>query len=145
MKNTLAVTALITLVTVSTPFLVWGADSASDAEQAKRQATVFPTLQEAAASAAGYQTTSIEVKSTAHQVTIAVVNSKLNDGSATERTAEASTIASACAKAIAGKSDFAAVVIIHVDYVKRVESNSTVIQGIDFNKAPDGSFKLHLT
>ena len=79
MKNTLAVTALVALVTVSTPVLVWGADTASDAERAKRQAAVFPTLQEAAAAAAGYKKTSIEVKSTAHQVTIAVVNSKLND------------------------------------------------------------------
>ena len=145
MKNTLAVTALVALAIVSTPVLVWGADSASDTERAKRQAAAFPTLQESAAAAAGYKKTSIEVKSTAHQVTIAVVNSKLNDGSTTERTAEASTIASACAKAIAGKSEFAAVVIIHVDYVKRVGNSSTVIEGIDFNKAPDGSFKLHLT
>jgi ABC-type Na+ efflux pump permease subunit len=145
MKNTLAVTALVALVTVSTPVLVWGADIASDTERAKRQAAVFPTLQEAAASATGYKKTSIEVKSTAHQVTIAVVNSKLNDGSTTERTAEASTIASACAKTIAGKSEFATVVIIHVDYVGRLGNNSTLIQGIDFNKAPDGSFKLHLT
>jgi ABC-type Na+ efflux pump permease subunit len=145
MKNTLAVTALVALVTVSTPVPVWGADIASDTERAKRQAAVFPTLQEAAAAATGYKKTSIEVKSTAHQVTIAVVNSKLNDGSRTERTAEASTIASACAKTIAGKSEFATVVIIHVDYVGRLGNNSTLIQGIDFNKAPDGSFKLHLT
>ena len=145
MKNTLAITALITLVTVSTPVLVWGADIASDSERAKRQAAVLPTLQEATAAATGYKKTGIEVKSTAHQVTIAVVNSKLNDGSTTERTAEASTIASACAKVIAGKSEFAAVVIIHVDYVKRLGNDSTVIEGIDFNKAPGGTFKLHLT
>ena len=145
MKNAWAVTALVALVTVSTPALVWGADTASDAERAKRQAAVSPTLQEAAAAATGYKKTSIEVKSTAHQVTIAVVNSKLNDGSTTERTAEASTIASACARTIAGKSEFAAVVIIHVDYVKRLGSTSTVVEGIDFNRAPDGSFKLHLT
>ena len=73
------------------------------------------------------------------------VNSKLNDGATAERTAEASTIASACAKAIAGRSEFATIVIIHVDYVKRLGNTSTVIQGIDFNKAPDGAFRLHLT
>ena len=106
---------------------------------------MFPTLQEAAASATGYKKTSIEVRSTAHQITIAVVNSRLNEGSTTERTAEASTIASACAKTIAGKSEFAAVVIIHVDYVKCLGNGSTVVEGIDFNKAPDGSLKLHLT
>jgi hypothetical protein len=145
MKNTLAVSALIALVTASTPVLVWSADSASDTAQAKRQAPVYPALQEAVAAAAGYKKTSIEVKSTAHQVTIAVVNSKLNDGSTAQRTTEASTIASACAKTIAGKSGFAGVVIIHVDYVKRVGNDSTVVEGIDFNRAPDGSFRLHLT
>ena len=145
MKNALAVSTLITLVTVSTPVLVWGADIASDAERAKRQVAVLPTLQEAAAAAGGYKTTSIEVKSTAHQITITVVNSKLNDAANAERSAEASTIASACAKAIAGKSEFAGVVIMHVDYVKRLGNSSTVIQGIDFAKAPDGAFRLHLT
>ena len=144
-KNALAVTALIALVAASAPALVWSADSASDAEQAKRQVPIFPAVQEAVAAAAGYKKTGIEAKSTAHQVTIAVVNSKLNDGSTTERAAEASAIAFACAKTIAGKSEFARVVIIHVDYVNRVGNDSTLVEGIDFNKAPDGSFKLHLS
>ncbi len=133
MKNTRAVTALITLFAVCASFHVWGADGA------------FPTLQDAAAAAAGYKKTDIEVKSTAHQVTITVVNSKLNNGVTSERTTEASKIASAGAKFIGGKPEFAAVVIIHVDYVKREGNDSAVIEGIDFNKAPDGSFKLHLT
>ena len=145
MKNRMAIAALIALVTTSTPVLVWSADSASDTEQAKRQVAMVPALQEAVAAAAGYKKASIEVKSTAHQVTIAVVNSKLNDGSTTERTAEASKIASACANVIVGKPEFAAVVIIHVDYVKRVGNNSSLVEGIDFNKARDGSFKVHLT
>ena len=38
MKNTLAVTALITLIAVSTPVLVCGADSASDAQREARRA-----------------------------------------------------------------------------------------------------------
>src|SRR6478672_8041142 len=79
MKNAPAVTALIALITASTPALAWSADSASDAEQAKRQAPIYPAVQEAAATAAGYKEASIEVKSTAHQVTIAVVNIKLNE------------------------------------------------------------------
>ena len=45
----------------------------------------------------------------------------------------------------ASDTEFAAVVIIHVDYVRRAGNSSTVIEGIDFNRAPDGSFKLHLT
>jgi len=50
---------------------------------------------------------------------------------------------SAIAKAIAGKPEFAQVVIIHVDYVKQAGNKATVVQGIDFNKAPDGAFALH--
>ena len=136
---------MITLVTVSTPILVRGADIASDTDREKRQVAVLPTLQEAAAAATGYKKTSIEVKSTAHQITITVVNSELNDAAKAKRTAEASTIASTCAKVISGKSEFAAVVIVHVDYVKRLGNSSTVIDGIDFNKAPDGAFRLHIT
>jgi hypothetical protein len=127
MNNKLAVTALVTFVTVSTPLLIWGADIASDTELVKRQAAVHRTLQEAAAAAAGDKKSGIEVKSTAHQITITVVNSKLNDGVTAERTAEASTIASACAKAIAGSSEFATIVIIHVDYVKRLGNKSTAM------------------
>jgi len=145
MKNTLAVATLVTLVTLSTPVLVWGGDIASDTERAKQQTIVIPTLQKTAAAAAGYKNTSIEVKSTAHQITITVVNSKLNSGARTDRNTEASTIASAIATAIAGRSEFAEVMIIHVDYVKRLGNASTIIQGIDFNKAPDGAFRLHLT
>ena len=79
------------------------------------------------------------------EITITVVNSELNDAAKATRTAEASTIASTCAKVISGKSEFAAVVIVHVDYVKRLGNSSTVIDGIDFNKAPDGAFRLHIT
>ena len=45
----------------------------------------------------------------------------------------------------ASDTEFAAVVIIHVDYVKRLGSSSTVVEGFDFSKAPDGSFRLHLS
>lgn len=144
MKSRLAIAALITLA-VSSPFLVWGADIASDTERAKRQVAMLPTLQETVATATGHKKSSIEVKSSAHQVTIAVVNSDLNDSSTAQRTADASNIASACGKLFAGNADFATVVIIHVDYVKRVGNKSTVVEGVDFNKAPNGSFKLHLT
>jgi hypothetical protein len=131
MKNTLAAVAtLVTLVAVSMPVLVSGGDIASDTERVKQQEGAIPDLQKAGATAAGYKNSSIEVKSTAHQITITVVNSKLNGKMTTDRNAEASTIASAVAKAIAGKSEFAAVVMIHVDYVRRVGNNSTVIHAI---------------
>jgi flagellar biosynthesis/type III secretory pathway protein FliH len=144
-KKVLAISALIAMAGALSAAPAWGADVASDAAQAKRQATVIPDLQKAAANAAGYKTSEVQVNSTAHQVTIKVVDSKLNGAGAADRNAEASKIASAVAKAIAGKPDFAQVMTIHVDYLKQAGNSTAVVQGIDFNKTPDGAFTLHRT
>jgi hypothetical protein len=144
-KNTLLSVSLATLTMLSTPLLAWGGDAAADAVQAKQQASAIPDLQQAAAAAAGSQNPSIEVKSAAHQITITVVNSKLNDGAKTDRHAEASKIADAVAKTIVGKPEFAQVMMIHVDYVKRVGHRTSVIQSVDFSKAADGAFQFHQT
>jgi hypothetical protein len=144
MKNSLAVATFVSMaISIVTP--AWCADNASDAAQVKRQSVVIPKLKQAAAKAAGYESKSIEVKTTAHQVTIAVINSKLNGGVAADREAQASTIASAIEKEIAGKAEFGQVVVIHVDYVKRPGKSATAIQGFDFFKSPTGSFVLHRT
>ena len=143
MKNIFAVAILVTLSAVSNPPTVWGADIASDAAQAKLQATSIPNLQQTAASAAGYKSSSIKVKSTAHQVTIEIVDSKLNNALAADRTAEASIIASAIEKAIGGKSEFAGVVTMHIDYVERLRNTAKIVQGFVFNKNVDGTFKPH--
>jgi hypothetical protein len=145
MKNTLAVATLMTLITLSAPALVAAAEVASDTEQAKRQALVLPKLQQAASAAARYKNTSIEVKSAPHQITVTVANSKLNDAATTERKVEASALASAIEKSIAGRPEFAEVQIIHVDYVKKVGNSSTMIQSLDFNKTANGAFQVHLT
>ena len=143
MKSAFAVAVLLTLAVVSHPMPVWGADAASDSEQVKRQAVLIPNLQQAAAGAGGYDSSSIKVKSTAHQVTIEVINSKLNTASAADRNAEASAIASAIGKAIGGKSEFSAVVTIHIDYVTGLGNAAKIVQGFVFNKNPDGTFKSH--
>ena len=143
MKSTLVVATFVAMVIVGTPVLVWGGDISADAALVKRQAIAIPGLQKAAATAARDKNAIIEVQSLAHQITVTVVNSKQNDGTSAVRFAEASTIVSAVAKAIAAKPEFSQVVIMHVDYVKRQGNASTVVQGIDFNKAPGGTFQLH--
>lgn len=135
----------MTLITLSAPAPVAAAEVASDQEQAKQQALVLPKLQQAATAAARHKNTGIEVKSAAHQITVTVANSKLNEAATTERNAEATALATAIEKAIAGRREFAEVLIIHVDYVKKVGSSSTVIQSLDFNKTAGGAFQLHLT
>ena len=143
MKSAFTVAVLLTVAVVSHPMPAWGADVASDSEQVKRQAVLIPKLQQAAAGAGGYESSSINLKSTAHQVTIEVINSKLNNASATDRNAEASAIASAIGKAIGGKSEFSAVVTIHIDYVAGLGNPAKTVQGFVFNKNPDGTFKSH--
>jgi hypothetical protein len=143
MKSILSVAFLVAVVIVSTPMRVWGGDVGADAALVKRQALAIPDLQKAAAAAARDKNAAIEVKPAAHQITITVVNSKQNDGTIVDRTAEAATIASAIAEATDNRPEFAQVMMIHVDYVKRQGSTSTVIHGVDFNKAADGTFQLH--
>jgi hypothetical protein len=144
-KNVLLSVSLATLALLSAQLPAAAADAATDAEQVKQQAMFIPDLQRSAASAAGYQVQSIEVMPAAHQITISVIDSKLNDGAKTDRHAEAAKIADAAARAIAGKPEFAQVMVIHVDYVKRSGSKSSMVQSIDFNKAADGTFQFHQT
>jgi hypothetical protein len=143
MKSAFAFAILLLLALTSNPTHVWGADAVSDADQVKRQAALVPSLQKAAAGAGGYATSSIKVQTSAHQVTIDVINSKLNGATAADRNADASAIASAIARAIADKTEFAAVVTIHIDYVGGVGSSAKVLQGLVFNKGADGAFKPH--
>ena len=143
MKSAFAVAILLLLALATNPTNVWGADVVSDTQKVKRQAALTPSLQQAAAGAGGYDSSSIKVTSTAHQVTIAVINSKLNSASAADRNAEASAIASVIGKAIDGKPEFAAVVTVHIDYVAGSGSTAKIVQGLVFNKSADGTFKPH--
>lgn len=144
-RNMLLSVSLATLALLGAQLPAVAADVATDAKQVKQQAMFIPDLQRSVASVAGYQVQNVEVMSAAHQVTISVIDSKLNDGAKTDRHAEATRIADAVAKAIAGKPEFAQVMVIHVDYIKRTGTKSSMVQSIDFNKAADGTFQFHQT
>jgi hypothetical protein len=99
-----------------------------------------PGLQRDVANATKYDPKMIDISTTPHQVTITVINSKLNDAQKGEREAEASTMASTLARSVADKAPFAQVMVIHVDYVKRTGNQDKAIQRLDFNKSPAGIF-----
>lgn len=145
MKNFRSIASLfVTFAWVSSvPALA--ADVATDAAQVATQAASIPALQHSAATAAGYKATEIEVKSTAHQITITVINSKLNAGQPAGRSNEAGKIMQALEKSIAGKVEFGQVMMMYLDYVSRQGTASKIIQGFDFNKSPSGSFVPHTT
>ena len=122
---------------------VWSADVAPDTALLQRQTPFLTSLQTAAASAAAGDSKNVDVKSTVHQLIVTLLDSTLNDGAMANRGAEAANIVASLATAIANKSDFAQVVIIHVDYVKRTGNAAKIVQAIDFYKSPAGAFYLH--
>lgn len=141
-RSIVGVVATMALVS-SVPTLA--ADVADDAAQVAMQAASIPALMQSAATAAGYKVTDLEVKSTTHQITITVVNSKLNAGQPAGRRDEASKIMQTVEKSIAGKVEFGQVMMMHLDYVRRQGTESKIIQGFDFNKSPSGFFVPHTT
>ncbi len=141
----LAVSTFLTVAAISSIGTAWCAEVVSDAEQVKQQSLAIPGAQQAVANANGYEAKNIEIKSTPHQVTITVVNSKLNSGAAKDREAEATTMVSSFAKSIGDKPEFTQVMVIHVDYVKRPGNSKKAVQRFDFNKSPAGVFVAHRT
>ena len=137
--STLAVLAM-----VGSPS-AWCADPVTDATQVQLQTQSIQMLQEAAAKAAASAPSGVELRSTAHKITIIVINSSLNDGNAMGRSDEASRVVAAVEKAIASKKEFGQVMMMHVDYVQRQSGKSNIIQGLDFTKTPGGSFVPHKT
>lgn len=145
MINFYLIAGLVATVASISSVPALAADGAFNTAQVESQATSIQTLQQAAATAAGYRAIDVEVKSTLHQVTITVVNSKLNAGLPEDRRNEASKIVQAVERVIAGKGEFRQVMMLHLDYVSRQGNKSKIIQGFDFNKSPSGSFVPHMT
>ena len=92
MKNILAIAGWVTAAALTSACPALGADTAADAAQVKLQAISAADLRKSTAVAGGYKLSDIEVKSTAHQITITVINSKLNSGVAADRMGEVSKI-----------------------------------------------------
>jgi hypothetical protein len=125
--------------------VVWAATAEIDAAQVKLQSTLLPGLRIQAEKASGYTSKDLELKATAHQITITIIGSVLNKGSDAERLAQASKIVSAVAAAIADKPEFSQIPVIHLDYVTAAGHTGKVIQKIDFFQNPAGVFVLHKT
>ena len=141
MRNPIIATVLASLLAVSFSLPAWSADPATDATQVKKQASEIPTLEKAAAQAAGLQ--SVNVRSAAHQLTVTVTDSPLN--SPVEREAQALKMVAAIKAGIENKPAFAQISVIHVDYVKRTVTGSSAVQNFDFYQTPAGAFALHKT
>jgi hypothetical protein len=125
MKNTLIVASLAAMFSASS---AWPVDTRCDVKVVKRKSLVIPGLQRAASNAPGYRGKEVEVKSTTHQISIVVINSRHNDESAANREAEAPGIVSAAENEMAQLPEFAQVAVIHIDYLKRSGANAKPVR-----------------
>lgn len=145
MKMTLLAGGLIASLMLGCVGASWANDVSSQPQLEKLQADAVPGLRRAVADAAEYKLTDIAAKVSAHLITITVVNSRLNAAGSLDRKNEASVISTAVARVIMNKPEFADIMMIHVDYVKRQGNHDEIIQGHDFNRNPAGGFSPHIT
>lgn len=124
---------------------VWSADTASDAAQVKLQAASTAEIKALAEATGSYKPKDVELSSTAHQMTITIINGRLNTSSIAMREAEANRMVAVIARLIANKTEFSQLPVIHVDYVKRQGKKTETVQRIDFFQSPAGVFVLHKT
>jgi hypothetical protein len=112
---------------------------------AAQTAASLDQIKQAVFAVVGEDCRGIDVQGTKVKITLILVNCA--ERSSHARDVEAGRIADAVTKAVSGKSDFQAVVALHVDYVVREENgkHQRRIDGLDFFKNPQGKFQSHMT
>ena len=143
-KKSAILAVMIAAITVCSP-LAWSAGIESDAATVKRQASSIAELKALVVTVGDYKTADVELKATAHQITITVINSKLAKTNTADREDEATRIVSSIARSIKAKPAFSQVPVIHVDYVTQARNKRKTVQRIDFFQTPAGTFVLHKT
>jgi hypothetical protein len=143
-KKLLALVVLTFAAMLGSSF-VYSADAVTDGVQVKEQAPFMAEIEALVVTTGGYQLGDVEISSTAHQITIAIINSKLNTGASVQRETEASQMVSAVVRVVAQYPAFFQLQVIHVDYVKRQDDKLKPVQRIDFFQSSKGMFLLHKT
>jgi hypothetical protein len=132
-----ALTALLALLALA----VAGVSAADPRDMAAS----LPELKMVVMKATGYDSASIELTAGTYMLTVTVINSRL--ANSPSRDIEAHKIAEALTRVMASKAEFKNIQALHVDYVAGGADRDDwrVIDGIDFWKDPQGTFKLHTT
>ncbi len=143
MKKHFAIATLVTLTAAISMVPAWSADAVADTGQVTLQSASIPALRQSIASAAGIALQSVELKHTAHQLTVTIVNSKQNGATSVDREREAIAIASVTERGMTGKPEFAGIGSIHLDYISRIGKTVKTIQLFDFFRTPANAFVLH--
>jgi hypothetical protein len=110
------------------------------------QQSVLADVRATVVRAIGAQDQTVEIAVTDKALVILRVNSNMNGSTHAGRDNEATAIASIISKAIAGKPEFANLVVLRVEYVTRsAVGDSAVIDSVEFREDPKGAFRFHPT
>ena len=110
------------------------------------QQSVLADVRASVVRAIGAQDQTVEITVTDKALIILRVNSNMNGSTHAGRDNEATAIASAVSKAIAGKPEFANLVVLRVDYLTRsATGDGAVIDSVEFREDPKGAFRFHRT
>lgn len=142
MKNQFVLFVFYGISLAYTP-AAWSSDAASDKAQVAQQAIALPELKKAVIGVTGIDDAKLKVISTAHLLTITLIDGRLNVADRLEREAEAQEIAAKVEAIFSHKPEFSRIATIHVNYVKSDGKKFKPVQQFDFNKSPAGSFPIN--
>jgi hypothetical protein len=135
-------------LSVLAAFVVTAAITVSSvhAQSSRRpEGVTLVSIKDAIAKAIGAAGGTIELSAASRIFAVKVVNGKFVDATTAGRENEARAIEAIVANAIAGKSEFNGIVVIVVQYLKRRNGSSRVIDSIEFRKDSTGAFRHHVT
>ncbi len=115
--------------------------------ESERQASALPAIKSSVLKSTGYADTTVTLELRDNQFWVTIENSRLNEGTARQREAQATRIVGAITNKVKGDTTFAGILGIHIDYVARSKdgSHSDILDSIDFRERPDGTFAHHTT
>jgi len=115
--------------------------------EAQTRDASLQSIRASVAQAIGAENATVEVSITGNVLTVARVNSSLNQTSHSNRDSEASRIAPIVSKTIADKPEFKNIHTIRVLYLVRSKPDGAAkaIDTVDFRKDPSGAFLFHTT
>ena len=113
----------------------------------RQRTAVLENIQKSVIQTVGAQEKTVEVAVSGNILTIARVNSNLNDAAHGARNNEAIAIGSVVSKAIADNHNFKGVHTIRIQYLARPGSTAKgkVLDAVDFRKDVNGKFQFHVS
>jgi hypothetical protein len=113
----------------------------------RQRTAILANIKKSVIQTIGAQETAVEVMISGNILTVARVNSNLNDANHGARNNEAIAIAPVVTKAIEDNPEFKTVHTIRVQYLvrRKVGKKGKVLDTVDFRKDPNGKFQFHET